>query len=368
MFRSEGKKGVEAKEQAKLSAKTMRDQERMKRILDPKVRKMGIDVQFIEQQRIEKQRRKELDALRDAYFDEERVKDDQYACFVERKRQQQRAQIAKDVENYRKNDQRKELQREWDLNDPDALKKDQIGRVFDFHGEDLGYEERKAAQARQLTSWLKQQEKEKMEKNAADRAKEHLWQEQQEQLNFVAESLDDERKRLRREKLRQLKEFNLEQARAKRERDMMDRERDDMERQWEIHNQVNSDLLNERHENTVSAKDEHRYKPDSFKGMSDEQKKKIMAIRERQIAEKQNEQLKKQEMEDAWAHEMLLNDRTAILLERQQNRLRSQLNKNLAATHKRQMQEQAHNAKALEELYAPKITEDFFQQFQKSDR
>mmetsp|Transcript_6568 Transcript_6568/g.9544 ORF Transcript_6568/g.9544 Transcript_6568/m.9544 type:complete len:369 (+) Transcript_6568:43-1149(+) len=368
MFRSEGKKGAEAKEQTKLKRKQGSADERLNRLLDPKVRKMGIDVQFLEAQKAEKAYQRELDAARDQYFDDQRLKDDEYAVFLENKRQQQRAQIEKDVQNYRNSQQKKEYQREWDLNDPNSLKNDEIGRVHDFHGEDLGFGERKSAQARQLTSWLKQQEKEKMENYAADRAKDLLWQEQQEMNNFLAEDMENDRQRLRAEKLRALKEFNMEQARAKRMRELVDREREDNERQWEIYNQMNSDLLNEKHDNSRSSTDPNRYQPSGFKGMSQEERDRIKAIQEDQIRQKKLADQRRKEQEEAEALQMIENDRTAMMLQRQQDRLRAQISKNLAETHKQQMEEQKYNKKVLDEIYAPKITEDFFSQFQNSDR
>ncbi|CAG9130372.1 unnamed protein product [Plutella xylostella] len=84
----------------------------------------------------------------------------------------ERRRIGLEIDEYRVRYQRPEDRREFDLNDPDALKKQLPPRAGDdmpvglssaqkFEGEDLNYEERRKLMAAQRNSWLQQQMRER---------------------------------------------------------------------------------------------------------------------------------------------------------------------------------------------------------------
>lgn len=81
--------------------------------------------------------------------DEQRVLQDQQACYLERYCREQRRNALKEDDEFRKTAQQQSLRREYDLNRPDALKLDTPARCGDedprlgpaslqkFEGEDL---------------------------------------------------------------------------------------------------------------------------------------------------------------------------------------------------------------------------------------
>ena len=85
-------------------------------------------------------------------------------------RMHNRAQLMADNE-FRSTFQKPEHAREYDLNDPEAMKNDLPARVSDddprmFDGEDLTAEERRELQKKQMQTWIAQQTREKAEKKA----------------------------------------------------------------------------------------------------------------------------------------------------------------------------------------------------------
>lgn len=97
-------------------------------------------------------------------------------CLLEERQKNEIKDINKALSEFHKNCQRPETRREFDLNDPHALKKDRPARVSDddprctissmqkFMGEDLNCDQRMKFQKEQIREWSLQQQKDR--KNA----------------------------------------------------------------------------------------------------------------------------------------------------------------------------------------------------------
>ncbi|ENN81903.1 hypothetical protein YQE_00424, partial [Dendroctonus ponderosae] len=166
------------REAAYIERRRIQEEERKKRLFNPRQRLIGIDTQALQAQ-IEEKKKKELEVKRnDSIFENELKKADQIAITLEQKQREEQKKLQKEIETFRKNFQKPEDRREFDLNDPNGIKKQLPCRLHDddprlgpssaqkFEGEDLSNEERLKLQKVQIKAWLGQQliEREQAEK------------------------------------------------------------------------------------------------------------------------------------------------------------------------------------------------------------
>lgn len=363
-----------------LERRRLREEERRDRILNAKVRTMGIDTAALEEQMRDKEVYNTVEKLRDEHFDEQRLQQAKLAQSLEQEKLDRRKQKLVEVDEYRKHYQTYDSRREFDLNDPNALKKDAPARVSDddvrcgvsslqkFHGEDLTMKDRVNAQRGQMNQWISEQLAEKRAKEQLDNEEELMWQQRQEEINFLAEDLERKRQQLRALKIQHEKEYNLEQARSKQEEEEMQRIRDEEARLQEIENMLNNDFLNENFATTISAVDSTRFIPYNFKQMRPDQYNDIMEERYNQIIEKKRLLDEEMEREQLWQLQEKLTLRQATLMDRERERLRKEKLKELQNTQKQQTMEFKEKTQRINEIYENRVTEDFFSQFQKSSR
>lgn len=96
---------------------------------------------------------------------------DKIMCMLEERQKNDIRNVNKAISDFRKNFQKPETRREFDLSDPQALKKDRPARLSDndprctisglqkFMGEDLNYHQRMKFQKEQLREWSLQQQR-----------------------------------------------------------------------------------------------------------------------------------------------------------------------------------------------------------------
>ena len=168
MFDNRTNTSLASREERRLEARRQRDEERRQRFLNAKTRTLGVDVAALDRQVAEKRARKEAErAAEMSYAEEQRQirRVLEMNLLEERKQQQQdRMEVAQVVQVQRD----PTLTREWDLNNPNALKNEQPPRVGDFDprcgpsslqqfsGEDLNKGDRIKMQQMQLKDWTQQ--------------------------------------------------------------------------------------------------------------------------------------------------------------------------------------------------------------------
>jgi hypothetical protein len=370
----------EEKEQLAIEKRRIAEEERKKRIFDAQVRTIGLDKDGIDQQLKEKREIDGAEKERDQFFDDQRMIHTKHGQFLERKKEAYRKQMAKETDQFRLNEQKREYTREFDLNDPDSLKKDLPARVDDddprlsvsglqkFHGEDLTKQSRLMAQKDQMRSWIEQQIQEKTLRKDMDDAERLMYERRMEEMNFLAHELDKQRALLRAEKERATKEYNIEQGIAKREKALEDAEKEEMDKLEEIQNMLRSDVLNEHFDPTLHAFDPNRFRPDHFKSLRPDQYQEIMMTREAQLLEAQLKREQDKLDSEYWAAQDRMNNKTALKMEREKQRIRREMNMELASTHKQQAADNQVKSKNLDTVYAQDVTEDFFAQFNTTSR
>uniref|UniRef100_A0A8C5U650 RIB43A domain with coiled-coils 2 n=1 Tax=Malurus cyaneus samueli TaxID=2593467 RepID=A0A8C5U650_9PASS len=259
-------------------------------------------------------------------------KNDKLICLLDERQKNEIKEINRAFIEFHKNFQKPETRREFDLNDPQALKKDLPARVSDddprcsvsgmqkFEGEDINSEKRKKFQQEQLREWSLQQQKDVKNALADQKFEDDLYDKFRIELDRKIMEEQRKEEESRRIICTATKNFNKIQAAEldyKNELEKAQKIKDDMD---EITSLLRGDLLNENPEQAIGRSGKHPVLVDRWKGMTQEQ---LMAIREAQ-KEQVQEKLRVREQErrtDAeWDRQRLQAARTLLLFERQQQR------------------------------------------------
>lgn len=370
----------EEKENLIVQRRRLAEEERKKRIFNPKTRQIGMDVNVIGEQVKEKMEAEKKEQEREQFFDTQMLLHSKYGQILERKRNAERKNHLKDMNEFRIKEQKKEFSREYDLNDPDFLKKQMAARISDddpqlsvsgmqkFDGEDLARKERIIAQRAQLHAWIDQQIEEKYLRQEIDEAERKHWEIKMKEMNNIARELEKQHRLLKLEKEKAVKEYNIEFSIAKKEKELEEMERNELEKLEEIHNMLNNDFLNENLETTFNVNDNRRFKPYHMKSFTADQYEAIQKTREKQLLEKELIKEKESTEKELLAAQERQYYKTRLILERETERVKRRKNAELASINKIQSEEMKEKTRAVNELYSNKVTEDFFSQFGTSSR
>jgi hypothetical protein len=156
-------------------ASAMRDRMTTRKpvILDPRERKIGIDLQAIQRQVEERRQREAREKARADAFDHQTLEQQRLLLEGMEHERRQRRQVAENDDLFRTTKQKPSQSREYDIWRKDLLQISQPARLGDedprlgisagqiFQGEDLRISERLAMQATQRTEWNREQAREK---------------------------------------------------------------------------------------------------------------------------------------------------------------------------------------------------------------
>ncbi|XP_054262655.1 RIB43A-like with coiled-coils protein 2 [Macrosteles quadrilineatus] len=169
------------KEAARIEKARQNEEERKARIFNSRQRLIGVDLEGLKKQIEEKKTREEEERKIEEAYVKKQIRDSEIAKRLESQIEENRRRLNEDVNEFRKQYQRAEDRREFDLYDPDGLKKSLPCRLLDddprlsissaqkFEGEDLATEARKKIQTEQQKAWLEQQ---MLERCRADKERE----------------------------------------------------------------------------------------------------------------------------------------------------------------------------------------------------
>ncbi|XP_035676470.1 RIB43A-like with coiled-coils protein 2 isoform X2 [Branchiostoma floridae] len=372
---------VDLKQAAAIERRRNMEKQRQSRIFNAKERIIGVDVQALEQQRKDREVREETEAARAEAFAADAIKNDKVVVMMEKRQEQDIRNLNMAVNDFRKNFQVPETRREFDLNDPDGLKKDRPARLTDddprcgisgiqkLDGEDLNFTARKKYQQEQMREWTKAQIK---ERNAADMNQKHadlLYEMKARELDQRACELATAEEECRRQINMATKNFNLAQQREKDEQEAMKRQQQLDDNYTELSNHIYGDMLTENPAVAQSAFGAHRVITDRWKGMSPEQLADVRNRQEQQRQEKERLEMEERLRNEEWDKQRVDADRAAVILERREERLKKELERQQAQENLRLGAEQkAHREFLDKEVYRNNITADFFSQFNTSSR
>lgn len=369
---------LESRSQLAVERRREAEEERKARLLDPKARMIGIDVESLNRQVEEKrkasaeQQEKDLEADRQALLVAER------GMLLERQVELQRRQRACDDAAYNHAYQRKQFRREYDLSNPDVLKNDLPVRLGDndprlgvsslqvLHGEDPEYARRTQLQKKQQRDWCIAQMQEKNTSDQQTAQADRVFAARQQEFLSRAIELDNIQQRQQKEKRLVSDEFNHAMVVQKKEEERQKLLQDAAEEIEELRCNLDSALLSEIH--PPSALGPHRKRNDHYKGMSGDEVVGVYIDQEKQRREmeKQRETLKKEEMDWAAYDQACL--RAGMAMEREAARKKQEERIKVAEAQKQDAKLGETRRRHMNEVYQNEISPDFFAQFGTSAR
>ncbi|TGZ75644.1 hypothetical protein CRM22_000272 [Opisthorchis felineus] len=372
---------LDAKEAAVIEARRKREQERQARIFNARTRLIGVDERALQQQVEEKKEREIREDLREKAYAADAVRNDRIACIREKRQERDKYLINRSLNEFRALHQQPDSRREFDLYDPEALKKDRPARVSDddprcgvasmqkFEGEDLNGQARKQYQQEQAQNWLERQIEERRRAEAARNEAERLHALKRRELDQRACELAKAEEECRRAINMAVQRFNsaLKIEEEQRRQQKAKQEQDD--NMTEICNAIYSDFLTENPAQAISAFGPHRYVPDRYKGMPPEQKADILKTQQKQILERERLKAEEKIRDAEWDAQRLKSAKLGLLLERELDRTTKQLKKQLAEENlKLALDQKAFQEHLDREVYTNQPTADYFTQFNTTSR
>lgn len=380
MFDSRTNTSVASREELRLQARRERDEQRRQRFLNAKTRTLGVDTAALDRQVAEKRARKEAERAADmSYAEEQRqIRRVLEMNLLEERRQQQqdRLEVAQVVQVQRD----PTLTREWDLNNPNALKNEKAPRVGDFDprcgpsslqqfsGEDLNKGDRIRMQQMQLVDWTNQAMSIKQQKKQAEAQEEMMYAAQIKAVVNMTEEIeqkDNEQKQI------ENKEYalaNQQLAELKRHNEDVFKQTEERKRIAELQYKSADPFLNEHRTTGISVLGNGRVRPDHWKGMTTRQLKEIFEIQKAQAAAKLEEKKRREqeELEYAQYEKAVYNLTQQANLQEQESAKEDQYA--VRADQARQIVEKHARDAFIKEERSGKITDDFFKAFGSSHR
>ncbi|XP_019881623.1 RIB43A-like with coiled-coils protein 2 [Aethina tumida] len=368
-------------EAAKLERRRIAEEERKKRIFDPRWRLFGIDSQYLEMQIAENKKRREEEKRIDEVFINQLKHADEIAVALAEKDRKERQQIDIEINKFRQSYQRPEHSREFDLNDPNRIKKQLPTRIDDndprlgpssaqkFEGEDLANQERIKVQREQLKAWLDQQLSEKKQaKEDRKVALDHYRAAVISRDNKILELAEMERS-CKRKLDYAIQKFNTALVE---ERKIRDKELDRQTKQdnlAEIYNVMTSDMLSENPGAADSNFGPGRKIASMFKGMTKEQKMKMRKEQMDQIYEKQKLKEMEKRFDKEYAEYFLETQKSVDILDKLNEKERMNIIYKMTEENKKLAEEQKNRKEYLYKIvYNNTPTEEFYKQFNTTTR
>lgn len=357
------------------------EEARMKRIFDPKTRLFGIDYEALDKQIAEKKRNEDERKRIEQIMDQQMVKNDEIALAYERKEKQERAKLLQEINSFRKVYQRFEDRREFDINDPQGIKKDIPARIHDddprlgpssaqkFEGEDLVSAQRLRIQREQIKSWLDQQMQEKEAAQKEQKAAEEAYKAAMVARDERALQLERMEMECRKRLYEANRKFNAALAAEKDFEKKVLMKQTTEDNFAEIYNTMTSDMMAENPEIAISNLGPGRKISSQYKGMSREEMEQIRHDQLAQIEEKKRQKAAEKRADREFDDYLNGTQKTIALMDLDLRRKEKERLRALAEDNLKMAEEQKLKTKYLEQVvYANRPTAAYFDQFNKSTR
>jgi len=372
---------IDQKEAAAINQRRQNEEERKSRIFNARTRLIGVDKSALDAQVDEQNNMQSAENARNNAYAREMIKNDKLGVLYQERQERDVRELQKNLNDFRFQNQREDTRREWDLYRPDYLQIDKPARTSDvdatlgvssaqiFDGEDLSGNIRQTAQQKQRSQWAAAQIEEKRRADQQRDYADHLYQLKQVELDQKGLDLQNQEIECRRAVTSATKEFNLQQAEERKQREHEQECANLQDNLTEIKNHVYGDMLTENPDVAKSAFGSHRVITDRWKGMNQNQ---IDEIRKTQAAQVvQNNQAKEEEtqMTNQWDKNRIKMAKAGTLMERAEKRERREIQKRLVEENKRLAKEQAERLNHLDHVvYTNRPKDTYFSQFNTTSR
>lgn len=372
---------IDMKETAATERRRNREMQRQSRIFNARVRTIGIDLQALNEQVNDRTRREVEEQRRHEAFAADMKRNDKISVLLQRRQEHDIHELNKAVNEFRVLHQQADSRREFDLNDPDALRKDKPARVSDddprcgvsslqkFVGEDLNGKARQKLQQEQAREWIKQQTNELDQAKANQKYADHLFELKAREMDQRACELAQAEADCRRAINMATKDMNNALARERQAKEDAEKQQEQDDNFTEISNHVFGDMLTENPDMAQSAFGPHRVITDRWKGMSPAQLAEIRRIQQAQIEEKERLRQQEKQQEEEYNRLRLTQAKAGILAERSIERRKKEIEKDQANENRRLSSEQRAKMEYLDkEVYTNNPTAAYFMQFNTTSR
>ncbi|KAL4227175.1 Protein Tax-1 [Mactra antiquata] len=372
---------VDYKESAAIERRRNMEEQRKSRIFNAKTRTIGVDLQALQQQINDKKQQEDYEKRRADAFATDSIRNDKISQLLEKRQQQDVFELNRALNEFRSLHQQPDSRREFDLYDPDYLKKDKPARVSDddprcgisslqkFEGEDLNSKARNKYQQEQLREWSIEQKRERDQAKRNQDQADRLYELKMKELDLRAMELQKAEEDCRRNINVATADYNNALKREREEKDRLHKQQELDDNMTEIANHVFGDVLTENPAVAQSAFGPHRVITDRWKGMSPQQLEDIRQQQEKQRLEKERLAQEQKLRDIEHDRQRVANARAGMLLEREHDRKREELNRRMADENRRLAQEQTSHKEFLDkEVYTNPPTASYFMQFNTSTR
>ncbi|KAI9581149.1 RIB43A-like with coiled-coils protein 2 [Glossina fuscipes] len=368
-------------EAMKLEKRRQFEAERRKRIFNAKQRLYGLDLDALEKQISEKakQRRIEVECEK-RYEHQTQVMQDAIKA-KELELGKHKHAVESDLNYYRCRFQRKDQRREFDLNDPNWIKKSQPVRIADddinlgissaqvFPGEDLGFKERKQRQREQQRAWLDQQVIERKQAEECRLKADKILQESIQSRDKRLEDMANSNRRIRTEIVDSIRHYNSEMAKRKSEERAQKKKENNEDDMAEIYNMLTSDMLTENPDVAQSKTNPKKKIAYMFRGMTPEELKKFRKEQRQQVLERESQKRDEQLMDKQWEQYALNMDRELMLKQldmkrKKQAELQEVIEYNSILAKEQKLQKE-YNKNVMNINH---VSKEFYEQFNKTTR
>ncbi|XP_070150468.1 RIB43A-like with coiled-coils protein 1 [Polyergus mexicanus] len=364
---------------ASIERKRQLEEARKLRIFNPRVRKIGIDKIFLDKQVEEKQRRHKWEQAKECQLDEALIRNSELAVHLERQQEEERRRINKEIECFRRVHQRVEDRRDYDLYDPETLKKSlpvddddpTLGPASaqKFEGEDRNLRERLKEQREQMRWWIQKQKEEREAIEKVQRDTEETYQEvvlSRDKRGMMLARMEEECRRRLNEATAA---FNRALAEEQQHRRHCEAIQDEEDKKAEIYNHVTGDFLTEAREQADSTRSPYRPLADRYKGMTADELKVFRDAQLEQMEEIRKIKSEEKNMNEDWDHLMNSHLQAAHSYEDELNKKKSEFNKKIAEENLQLAEQQKLHQDYLNRvIYKTQPTAAFYEQFNKGTR
>ncbi|GAB1597975.1 RIB43A-like with coiled-coils protein 2 [Argonauta hians] len=372
---------VDYKEAAAIERRRDMEQQRQCRIFNAKTRTIGIDVDGINQQVLEKKAQIEDDRRRDEAFDADAVRNAKIGQLLEKRQDQDLRELNKKLNEYRELHQQQVDRREFDLYDPDRLKKTLPNRVSDddpkcsmsglqkFEGEDLSSPYRLQFQKEQMREWLTQQIADKRSAQESWKEANRLQDLKRQELDERVVKLESAERICRVNINKAASEYNLALMKERKEKERIQKQQESDDNYTEICNVIHGDILTENPSAAQSGLGVHRVLADRWKGMTKEQRKEITEMQEVQRAENKRKRDEEKRLTQNWDDVRIAQAKAGMLIERELNRNHRYCLQQLADENRRLAEEQKSQQEYFNKhINSNRPTAAYFTQFNTTSR
>eukprot|EP00118_Oscarella_pearsei_P000531 m.5175 g.5175 ORF g.5175 m.5175 type:complete len:380 (+) comp12381_c0_seq1:62-1201(+) len=372
---------LDTREAAARERRRIAEEQRKSRIFNAKVRQIGVDFEALEIQAEERRAVENEEKYRDQAFASDMTRNDTIAQLLDDRKQADMKKLNLALNDFRKTSQPFELRREFDLNDPEAKKKDKPARVSGvdprcrvssiqkLQGEDLSHTARVKLQQEQAREWYHQQIEEKQQKKQEQDFADRMYDKKALEMDQRAQGLAEAEAQCRQAINLATKELNLALAQDTEAKRRLEKTQEEDNNFTELANQIQGDFLTENPAIAQSAFGPTRVISDRWKGMSPQQLAEIKQTQMMQIREKEQLLSKERQREVEFQQQALHTAHTGLLLERKTEKTKKQLARELMLENRRLAEEQKARLADLDrEVYTNKPTDAYFAQFNTTTR